>query len=353
MVGPQRVVDTNLDQLRKGVVGGLIALVLVFAYVGMVLVLRFPFPLGESLLVLLLAGVAGIALLLARSRPELAGHVLVWGLTGWLLVSMWQIEFAWLPFLVLILVLIDVVLVRGSEILSALLVTLVAASLAYSGARDYPMWGLFLATLLSLATAELVAWRLYEALDWSWSYYTRTQVLVAEARDRQGELNQTLKVLADRNLQLTRLNQLAQRLRQAADDARRAKEQFVANVSHELRTPLNMVLGFSEMITRSPEVYEAAIPPTLMADLSVIHRNAGHLSALIDDVLDLSQVEAGRMALSKEPLSMETLIEETAMLVRPLYELKGLDLTLGSSLDLPLVLCDRTRIRQVLLNWLT
>ena len=85
-----------------------------------------------------------------------------------------------------------------------------------------------------------------------------------------------------------------------AEDARRAKEEFVANVSHELRTPLNMIIGFSEVILQSPHVYGAPLPPALQADIAVIQRNSQHLASLVNDVLDLSQVDAEHMALSKE-----------------------------------------------------
>ena len=91
-----------------------------------------------------------------------------------------------------------------------------------------------------------------------------------------------------------RLNRLADGLRQEAEEeARRAKEQFVANVTHELRTPLNMIIGFSEMILDAPQAYGASpsggrLPPALLADLAVILRNAQHLASLIDDVLDLA-----------------------------------------------------------------
>ncbi len=135
---------------------------------------------------------------------------------------------------------------------------------------------------------------------WAWEYFQRAQNLLEEARNRRMELEQANDDLADANQQLTRLNLLAQGLRQEADDARTAKAQFVANVSHELRTPLNMITGFSEMILQSPETYGGSLSPALLADLSVIQRNAEHLGDLINDVLDLSQVDADQMALTKE-----------------------------------------------------
>jgi signal transduction histidine kinase/CheY-like chemotaxis protein len=190
------------------------------------------------------------------------------------------------------------------------------------------------------------------AMDWYYFSYKRNHDLLERARDAQLQLRQTLEDLEEANRQLTRLNVVAQGLRRAAEESRRAKEQFVANVSHELRTPLNMILGFSEMITRSPDIYGSEIPSSLLADLDVIHRNSQHLSRLIDDVLDLSQVDADQVALTKEWTPFQEIVDAAVVAVRPLFDSKGLYLKEEVSEDL-VVFCDPTRIRQVLLNLLS
>lgn len=192
-----------------------------------------------------------------------------------------------------------------------------------------------------------------QVADWVWQYFQETRALVQEAQERRGELEQALADLAQANLQLTRLNILAQGLQQTAEEARRTKEEFVANVSHELRTPLNMIIGFSETILQSPGAYGKKIPPALLADLMVIYRNAEHLSELIDDVLDLSQIDAEKMALTKEQAQFGEIVEEATLAIRPLYASKGLYLEIDVPEDLPPLFCDRTRIREVLLNLLS
>jgi nitrogen-specific signal transduction histidine kinase/CheY-like chemotaxis protein len=162
-----------------------------------------------------------------------------------------------------------------------------------------------------------------------------------------------LEDLANANLQLTRLNTLAQALRNSAEEARKTKELLVANISHELRTPLNMIIGFCEMIVQAPDVYSQALPRKLMADLDVILRNSQHLSRLVDDVLDLSQIDAGEMALTRERVSLEEVIDSAAVAVRPLFESKGLYLKHRLAPDLPQVFCDSTRICQVVINLLS
>jgi signal transduction histidine kinase/DNA-binding response OmpR family regulator len=194
---------------------------------------------------------------------------------------------------------------------------------------------------------------LLTAVAWVWTGYERSQTLLRQTRDYQLQLHQTLEDLEAANVQLTRLNQQARALRQVAEEERRAKERFVANVSHELRTPLNMIIGFCEMITQAPETYGRDVPPALLADLAVVLRNSQHLSSLIDDVLDLSQIEAGQMPLTKELVSLAEVVQAAAIAVRPLFESKGLYLDTENIDDLPQVLCDRTRIHEVVLNLLS
>jgi CheY-like chemotaxis protein len=114
-----------------------------------------------------------------------------------------------------------------------------------------------------------------------------------------------------------------------------------------------MVTGFSEMILQAPDMYGGKLPPALLADLAVIHRNATHLAELIDDVLDLSQVEADQMSLVKERVCFPDIVEAATEAVRPLFDSKGLYLEAEMPRDMPPVFCDPTRIREVLLNLLS
>ena len=205
----------------------------------------------------------------------------------------------------------------------------------------------------SLTLVWLILRPLSTVLSWAWMSYQESRLALEQAREQQVRLYEVTEDLAAANLQLTRLNRLAQNLRQVAEDERRTKEEFVANVSHELRTPLNMIIGFCEMITNSPQTYGGRIPPALLADLEVVLRNSRHLAELIDDVLDLSQIEAGRMALIKERVSLAEIINSAIVATRPLFTSKGLYLESDVPENLPLVFCDRTRVREVVLNLLS
>src|SRR5262249_55488887 len=124
-------------------------------------------------------------------------------------------------------------------------------------------------------------------------------------------------------------------------------------ISHELRTPLNLIVGFSEMMVAAPHAYGLdGMPAALRADVDAIHRNAQHLAGLIDDVLDLSQVEAGRMGLSREPVALDEVVDEAVRAVEARVAGLGLTLTRAVASDLPPVAIDRVRIRQILINLL-
>ncbi|MDI7276413.1 MAG: hybrid sensor histidine kinase/response regulator [Anaerolineae bacterium] len=229
-------------------------------------------------------------------------------------------------------------------------VSLLALRLSPGGAESQVMalatiWGVYF--LVALAAGPLGA-----ALRWYWQQYQKARQQLEQARETQAELKQAVKDLSDASVQAARLNQLLGAARRAAEEAERARAEFVANVSHELRTPLNMIIGFAEMIVEAPSTYGNRLPPALLADVAAIHRNSQHLASLINDVLDMSQVEAQRMTLSREWLSLAEIVDAAVLAVKPLFDSRGLYLRADVPAVLPLIYCDRTRIRQVLLNLL-
>ncbi len=208
--------------------------------------------------------------------------------------------------------------------------------------------GAFMGIMGWVSTSSLLT-----VTQWSLFSFHQAQQKVEEARDQRLEIKQIQQDLILANRGLARLSDRLRAMYQVAEEARQTKEEFVANVSHELRTPLNMIIGFSEMITESPQVYGVKLPPALLADIAAIQRNSQHLAKLVDDVLDLSQVEAGRMALSKEWVSVQAIIDEAVVATQALFRSKGLYLETKIPRDLPQVFCDGTRVRQVVLNLLS
>jgi signal transduction histidine kinase len=150
-----------------------------------------------------------------------------------------------------------------------------------------------------------------------------------------------------RTAELVEAISLAEKARMAAEAANRAKSEFLANMSHELRTPLNGILGYTELIL--DQVY-GEVPDQTRDVIERVDQNGRHLLGLINDVLDLSKIEAGGFTLSLNDYSMQEVVRSVICAVEPLVAEKKLSLKVSLPPDLPIGRGNEQRITQVLLN---
>jgi CheY-like chemotaxis protein/nitrogen-specific signal transduction histidine kinase len=139
--------------------------------------------------------------------------------------------------------------------------------------------------------------------------------------------------------------------KEAAETANRTKSLFLANMSHELRTPLNAILGYSEMLQE--EAVELELVSEFGADLEKINGAGKHLLALINDILDLSKIEAGKMELFLESFDLTKMIDEVASTIRPMVEKNANTLQITRAPDLGVMHADQIKVRQAIFNLLS
>ncbi|MGZ5051791.1 MAG: ATP-binding protein [Methylobacter sp.] len=169
---------------------------------------------------------------------------------------------------------------------------------------------------------------------------------VTELKQAEMALMQLNEELEQRVQQRT---ELLQRAKEEADRANNAKSEFLSRMSHELRTPMNAIMGFAQLLESDTD---APLNDDQADSVREIRRAGRHLLELINEVLDLARIEAGRIVLSLEPVEVPALLGECAALLQPLLAERQITLTLDNDAA-AIVQADRLRLRQVLLNLLS
>jgi len=334
-----------------------VLVVLPWVWIGLLLAEEWA-PWSNALPAFWVMGVAALTMAQARQRPRLIGWLLACSLSVALVaITRMHPTLVTLMFTPLAVIVAYLALGDGRSLLLTVVHT-VLCLLAYArGLGVSVSEGDWVAVALMQALTWVLMWLTGRprriTVEWALTGWERARDALLETRQRRGELYGVVRSLDEATYRIERMNNELILARSEAEVARAIKARFAATVSHELRGPLNLISGFGELMVLSPERYGQDLTPTFYADSDAIYRNAKHLEALVDDVLDLSQLEAQQLPLVKDHIDLvEDVLTKAVETVRPLAERKGLRVDTDFSAGLPWVLADPVRLRQVLMNLL-
>ena len=274
---------------------------------------------------------------LQTHRDFLIGHFLCglgWAWFAWLGCDACQVDQFQLIKAVVLLLAMAATAITASSLRGALLATFAVpvAAYAYAGARQWMPVELIMAGLLivSLPFFAYVARRLNRSSLMLLSFRSEKDALIAEL--------DTAKSMSDE-------------ARRRAEDANLAKSRFLASMSHELRTPLNAILGFSEVMAN--EVLGPMSNPTYRDYARDVHDSGQHLLDLINEILDLSRIEAGRYQLNEEPMMLLSVVEDCCHMMELKARNKDIRIVQDFEHALPRLFADERAVRQIALNLLS
>jgi signal transduction histidine kinase len=306
-------------------------------------------------------------MLLVRGRLTAA----VWAYIGAMLITFSMMMFtptnilsagdlgkAMIPFLFpLLIFIVGLLLPFRSTLIAFILtaaVTLIVPSLGTTFQVTRPQIFALVVMLLSVGIAGQMSGELYGIAEWAIANYRKERDVAGRLFDSQQEIQRNLlrqKALTEK---LEETNRELEKAQAAALEAKNFRGQFLANMSHELRTPLNAIIGFSDAMLNFPMLYQQEqLPPAYKQDLDQINTSGKHLLSLINDILDLSKVDAGKLDLEIEAVDVDQLIKGVIATGAGLKGDKPIKIRRDTPGAIPMVRGDSLRVRQIMLNLLS
>jgi signal transduction histidine kinase len=236
----------------------------------------------------------------------------------------------------------------------AIAMTVIVPAIGRPLALERPQIVAIVLMLISAGIAAQTSGEVYGIAEWALQSYSKERKVKEQLFDSQQEVQRSYvrqKVLAE---QLQETNVQLEAARVAALEAKNFRGQFLANMSHELRTPLNAIIGFSETMLNFPMMYDnQTLPPAYKSDMTQIYTSGKHLLQLINDILDLSKVDAGRLEMEIEQVELDPVFRGILSTAAGLIGDKPIQLLRDTPASIPTVRGDSLRIRQVILNLLS
>ncbi|MBI5931737.1 MAG: hypothetical protein HY862_20675 [Chloroflexi bacterium] len=260
------------------------------------------------------------------------------------------------PFLGILVIFIAGTLMSVQALFLMLTLCFVAMlGIPYVATGDFVMnngvgFALTLMTLTALISAQ-TSGELYGIAEWALGSYRKERETAVKLHESRLAVEKSLLKQQSLTMQLRHLNADLDKAREAAEIAKQFRGQFLANMSHELRTPLNAIIGFSDTMLNFPLMYEGVeLPGEYRKDMNQIYTSGKHLLSIINDILDLSKIDAGRLEVEIQPVELEPIFKGVLSTAVGLVGGKTVKLMRNTPDPLPMVVADPIRFRQVLLN---
>lgn len=263
---------------------------------------------------------------------------------------------SFVPFLGILLIFVIGMLMSVTDTIVLLFISyasMIGVPWAITGDLNLGRSNIFALLLMGLSALLViqVSGELYGIAEWALTSYRKERKTADELHNSRLVIEKSLLKQKNLTLQMQELNVDLEEARRAAETAKHFRGIFLANMSHELRTPLNAIIGFSDTMLNFPIMYEeVTLPDEYQADLQQINTSGNHLLKIINDILDLSKIDAGRLEVDIERVELEPIFAGVLSQAVGLIGGKPVELRRNLPDVLPDVLGDPLRIRQVIIN---